>query len=117
MGAGLSMRVCGGSVIVLGMIVIGIRVGMQRGHLADDADKSERDSDGEQALHEPSLWKLGPTVKRRRPTQRSRVDVRRKTTLPIAPTANATSSGSVGACCHSIPPAMPAGTTTRLRMP
>jgi len=42
--------------------------------------------------------------------------VTRYTTNPTAPIALATSRGRSGACCHSTPPSMPAGTTTRFRM-
>lgn len=52
-------------VLVLGMIVIGVRVHVQRGRLASSASQGDADQDGEQALHRQSVWKEGRRVKRR----------------------------------------------------
>lgn len=57
------MRVRRRSVIVLGMVVTGVRVGVQGRRPADHTDKGTRDRDGEQALHGPSLWKRTLRVK------------------------------------------------------
>ena len=64
MGGDLRMRVRRRSVIVLGMIVTAVRVGVQGRHPADNSDKGEGDRNGQQALHRPSLWKLGLNVNR-----------------------------------------------------
>jgi hypothetical protein len=59
----LRMFVRRGPVTVLRMFVIRIRMSVQRGNLGGTANEGEADHDGEEALHEASLWKRGLRVK------------------------------------------------------
>ena len=57
------MLVSSRAVMVLRVFVVRIRVGVQRRHLDGSADDREADQNGDEALHEASLWKPAPVVK------------------------------------------------------
>ena len=64
MRSGLWMFVCGGAVIVLGMIVRDVRVCVQRRHLEQGGSEGDADDDRDERPHEASVWKPAPPVKR-----------------------------------------------------
>ena len=57
MRGGLSMLVRRWSVTVLWMIVPGIGVRVQRGHLGRGANEGKAGHDGDETLHTASVWK------------------------------------------------------------
>ena len=64
MRGGLWMLVCGGTVLVLWVIVRRVGMGVQRGDLGHNAYEGEADHEGEDALHSASVWKHRAAVKR-----------------------------------------------------
>jgi hypothetical protein len=59
----LGMFVRGRPMTVPGMLVIGIRVSVQRGDVGGSAYEGEAGHDGDEALHKASVWNHGLRVK------------------------------------------------------
>jgi hypothetical protein len=64
MRGGSRMLVRSRSVLVLWMIVIGVGVRVQRGHLGRGAHEGKAGHDGDETLHTASVWKHQAAVKR-----------------------------------------------------
>lgn len=65
MQCGPLMLVCSGSVMVFGMIVVGVRVGVQRSDLAGRRGQDQSEQNRNAAMHNASVCNRGRLVKRR----------------------------------------------------
>lgn len=88
--------------MVLGMVVIGVLMDVQRGGLAGSANHGQADHNGDHALHNPSVWKDSLTVKL--PATAKQAD--HQSALLTLKLASGWILGCMGDCCSPSPEAL-----------